>query len=427
VNRQLVALLVGPEPSASIREIAIAARDAYELVFFADADEIGPDYLRAASSVGRVVAGSRDGWPDAVRHAGVDGVATFSDSEVENLDDVAAHCALPTTAGKVPNRWRKFEQRSLLNSVGASSTPARKVASCADLQRAVQELGAPGLLKPQRAASSRGIVAVTSTTGVDQAWRQRTSGIDYHYERYIPGIEMAPGLAPFVSVDTACHDGKKFHFGFNDKLCLLDGFLETGVVGPTQLDEESIRLTLSAVDAALDALGIDNLLTHSEVRLSPDGPQVIEVNGRLGGFVQGLSRRMTGDDACRAALDVAAGNPPTLAHPDFADQPVSRSTPHAAALMLPLKTGDRDVANRALQVMRATELGSSFEMPAPVSETFRTALAWFTGTDRESVLRSVSDTIRSASQDPVLSAVLDEDWVAQMVPPLGFEPRLNRF
>jgi biotin carboxylase len=61
------------------------------------------------------------------------------------------------------------------------------------------------------------------------------------------------------------------------------------------------------------AIGIDNLATHSEFRLTADGPRLIEVNARLGGFtLSRLGRLALGIDLPLAAADIAMGRAPQL-------------------------------------------------------------------------------------------------------------------
>lgn len=50
-------------------------------------------------------------------------------------------------------------------------------------------------------------------------------------------------------------------------------------------------------------------ITHTEVKLTADGPRLIEVNGRLGGFQSGLGRLAGGLDPVVLAARVALGGP----------------------------------------------------------------------------------------------------------------------
>lgn len=70
---------------------------------------------------------------------------------------------------------------------------------------------------------------------------------------------------------------------------------------------------LSVVTEAHAALGIRTGLTHTELRLTPTGPRVVEVNGRLGGdFIPLLGALATGVDLVAAACDIALGRTPDL-------------------------------------------------------------------------------------------------------------------
>jgi biotin carboxylase len=69
--------------------------------------------------------------------------------------------------------------------------------------------------------------------------------------------------------------------------------------------------------AALGALGLGFGAAHTEIRLGPRGPVVIEVNPRLaGGQIPTLVRLATGIDLVGAAVDAAIGATPPLPPPD---------------------------------------------------------------------------------------------------------------
>ena len=70
-------------------------------------------------------------------------------------------------------------------------------------------------------------------------------------------------------------------------------------------------------EAAIRALGIERGVTHVEVKLTPDGPRLIEVNGRMGGYVGALLRRATGFDLLCAALLSALSLPVPIPEPAF--------------------------------------------------------------------------------------------------------------
>ncbi|MFJ9250964.1 hypothetical protein [Streptomyces sp. NPDC101776] len=64
-------------------------------------------------------------------------------------------------------------------------------------------------------------------------------------------------------------------------------------------------------------------LAHTEIRLTPDGPVIIEVNGRLADdFVPHLAKPVTGLDGAIIATRVACGEPPLV------ERAVRRSAAH---------------------------------------------------------------------------------------------------
>ena len=62
-------------------------------------------------------------------------------------------------------------------------------------------------------------------------------------------------------------------------------------------------------ESGIRALGIRCGLVHTEIKLTPTGPRIIEVNGRLAGDIGRLMRRASDTDPVRLALELAIGLP----------------------------------------------------------------------------------------------------------------------
>ena len=70
---------------------------------------------------------------------------------------------------------------------------------------------------------------------------------------------------------------------------------------------------LRVVRDAHAAIGLADGMTHTELKLTPAGPKIVEVNGRLGGdLIPYIGMRATGIDPGMAAAAVACGQPPDL-------------------------------------------------------------------------------------------------------------------
>ncbi len=83
---------------------------------------------------------------------------------------------------------------------------------------------------------------------------------------------------------------------------------------PHPLDaEESSRVLELSVSAAL-ALGVRWGALHTEIKLTPEGPRVIEVNGRIaGGGIDSIFTKTRGYSLTGLAVEVALGRPVDLA------------------------------------------------------------------------------------------------------------------
>ena len=96
-------------------------------------------------------------------------------------------------------------------------------------------------------------------------------------------------------------------------------FVETGHDFPAQGPH---RRGGRAAVAALAALGLGWGAAHTELRVSPSGPVVIEVNPRLaGGMIPALIEAATGDDLVDAVIARCIGEPPGAARPRRAARP----------------------------------------------------------------------------------------------------------
>ncbi|MCC5335134.1 ATP-grasp domain-containing protein, partial [Staphylococcus aureus] len=66
---------------------------------------------------------------------------------------------------------------------------------------------------------------------------------------------------------------------------LVSPFRESGYIIPTSLEQEKVSEIESVATEALKALGVNNIVTHTEIKFTSEGPKIIEINGRPGGTV----------------------------------------------------------------------------------------------------------------------------------------------
>ena len=117
------------------------------------------------------------------------------------------------------------------------------------------------------------------------------------------------GFANFVSVESVVEGGRVEHAAISARTPFRWPFRETGYFTPSALSPELAgRRTASRVATAARALGVDIGCLHTEIKLTDDGPVVIEVNGRPGGGMSEMLERASGFSILRAALRLAVGD-----------------------------------------------------------------------------------------------------------------------
>ncbi|WP_406362483.1 ATP-grasp domain-containing protein [Streptomyces sp. NBC_00715] len=322
-----------------------------------------------------------------------DAVLTYSERRLGTTAELAARLGLPFhDARTVRLLTDKYEQRRRLRERGVDPVRCRLLRTPGDWAPALAAVGLPAVLKPLRGEGSRSTHLVRdAATGAALATRLLTAPASgggeeaLVLEEYLEGVGAGP-FGDHVSVESAVLDGRVTHWATTGKFPLAPPFREVGHFWPAPVTgaERDAFLTLAA--DAVRALGVRTGITHTEVKLTPDGPRLIEVNGRLGGFQAGLGRLAGGLDPVLLAAEVALGRPlPTTWVPD------DRVT-YARALPTPaeggLLTGVRGVGEvRGLPGVDTYETrvqpGRTVE---PGVATGELAVLWGTADDHDTML-----------------------------------------
>ncbi|MEV5161083.1 pyridoxal-phosphate dependent enzyme [Streptomyces sp. NPDC053728] len=121
--------------------------------------------------------------------------------------------------------------------------------------------------------------------------------------------------APEYSVEMFCADGQAVCLGVTRRTTTaLPHFVETGHFFPAGLPGKAEAELAGCARQALKAIGFELGPAHIEIRLTPQGPVVIEINGRLaGGMIPELVRAATGVDLLDQQLRAVTGRPLALA------------------------------------------------------------------------------------------------------------------
>lgn len=304
---------------ATPMSILAAARGLCEVVFLCDRTlpyvALVLDDLAGLAEVQDITDAPGDpiaGWRLA-------GIVTFSEAQIRRTAGIAHHGGLPyfslAAAVAVTD---KYVQRTLLSRAGLPGPRFRALSGPGDLPAALAEVGLPAVLKPRAGAGSAYTCRVDSLAEATARLSEFPPG-DFVLEDMLTGdpAVAGPGFGDYVSVESAIVAGQVRHVEVTGKFPLAPPFRETGYVVPATLSVPWRHAVLEAAEAAVHALGITVGVTHIEVKLTPSGPRVIEVNGRLGGYVADLVRRARGVDLVRLRLAAALGRPVDLPEPAY--------------------------------------------------------------------------------------------------------------
>ncbi len=245
------------------------------------------------------------------------GVVTYHDEDIVPLAEIAAELGLdfhtPEVAGRLVD---KLLQREAFTRAGLPSPSCWRVPADRD-QAAVAALAArmsfPAVIKPRRGSGGQYTMPVADPEDLARKIAALPPGAGgtagMMVEQYIPSAPPVPGerFADYVSVESLVAFGRISHFAVTGRFPLAEPFRETGFFIPAHLSPEQLGPVLDLATEALRALEVRTGGFHTEIKLTPDGPRVLEVNGRLGGGVPEMLLQASGASLMRLSIRVALG------------------------------------------------------------------------------------------------------------------------
>jgi biotin carboxylase len=304
------------EAAVSPLRIAEASRGTWRTLWLFDRSTGGTDAAQTfLNRIGTVVDITDLDGPDAAAKLAEHeptGITAFGDDDIMRVAQIAHVLALPYASPTVAKRLtNKVAQRQALRAAGLFvpgfwSVDTRQAPH--EVDALVAEARFPVIVKPQRGASSRDTVRAddaqqlrAALSVVDDAW------IVEELLRDSWPRDSRP-IADYVSVESFVTPARTTHAAITGKTPLADPFRETGSFVPAELSDELTRQVFDVATAAIAAMGDAVSAFHTEIKLTPEGPQVIEVNGRLvGGAVPDVIELACGVSAYRLACLNALG------------------------------------------------------------------------------------------------------------------------
>lgn len=289
--------------------------DAAELVWvLVDGDWDDPATRRLLRKFGTVVEispGELDAAADLLREQHVQGVVTFVDDHLVLASNLAQRLSVPYHSPDAAHIiMNKRQQREALAAAGVSGPrfwPLPAELDDEGVRGVASQAHYPAVLKPAYGSGSRGIMRISNA---GELLRSHIPGVDQLLEEHLEDDPSCdPRFASYLSVESVVSQGQVSHVAITGRFPLAEPYRETGNFIPASVDEGRRESILELAGAAIRALAITDAVVHSEIKLTPDGPRLIELNGRLGGRPPFVLEMVTNVNLFQVACRIALGEP----------------------------------------------------------------------------------------------------------------------
>ncbi len=168
----------------------------------------------------------------------------------------------------------------------------------------------PLILKPKDGTSSQGVYRIENYADIvkyiDVTHCYSRNG-EVLIEEFIEG--------PEYSIESITFNGETTIIQYTEKMITpFPHTVEMGHLQPADLTIQQKEMIASVVKSAIQAIGIDNSAAHTEVKLTKDGPKVLEIGARGGGDLISsfLTFGSTGVSMDKAMIQIALNEQPDL-------------------------------------------------------------------------------------------------------------------
>ncbi len=248
----------------------------------------------------------------------VEGLIAFTDTQLPVAAGLAESMGLVGNPLAVVERLNdKVVQRRALAAAGIPVPGFVPIPPGVDASRvvdAVRHLRFPLVVKPSRGDSSREVRRVADLPALVELFETRVSRGERPVEEFIAEEYLAdrppvdPATGTYVSVESIVQNGVPAPLAVTGKFPLVPPFRETGNFMPHPLDTEEVGRVLDLAIESARVLGVRSGALHTEIKLTPEGPRIIEVNGRVaGGGIDALFAKTHDRSMTELAVRVALG------------------------------------------------------------------------------------------------------------------------
>ena len=249
---------------------------------------------------------------DAAKRHRVDGVMTLaSDMPMRCVAAVAKELGIVGISDETA--IKATDKGEMRKALAAHNVPIPKfhvVSSKQEFDEIVPLFTTPFIVKPADNSGSRGVNLLSDDSDPSVAYDYAA---EYSRDGEILVEEFMEGAE--VSVETIAVNGEVNVLQITDKITTgAPYFVETGHTQPSRLDAATKEEIKRVAIAANKAIGIKSGPSHTEIKVTKDGPKIVALGARLGGdcITTHLVPLSTGVDMVECCIKIALGESPDI-------------------------------------------------------------------------------------------------------------------
>ena len=261
---------------------------------------------------------------DSLPHT-IDGVITTYENYILPAAWITDHLnipGLPVSAAEACTD--KFLMRSLFDKAPEKISPAfANVSAEEDVIAFANSHSFPLILKPANLAKSLLVTKNHTLEELIKNYRRSTDLLETTYKKYAPNRTPQLIIEEFLegsihSVDAFIDQAGTpyildqivdYQTGYD--IGYDDNFHYSRIL-PTALSSSDQAALKHCADIGARALGMKNTPAHIEIIMTNDGPRIVEIGARNGGYRERMHSLANGIDITGAAIDVAQGKRPSI-------------------------------------------------------------------------------------------------------------------
>jgi len=312
-NKPLLAIAYSPR-SRPWSEIADAASDLCRLLWIVDESELGPT-ARVLLKLGKVINAEGRSPEELIQRVYAehpDGITCYFDTDLHRTAWLADALGLPGTSVRAVARLNdKFLQREAMEAAGVPIPRFSDVKEEVDddeIRRLCAAVSFPALLKPRNGTMCRDIHLVEDEPELLRILK----AVDHPSEMILEErmADLPPSDAPYadrVSIETIVSRGVFSHLGVTGLFPMMPPFRSSGGFFPADIPSSEVPELFDLATSTIKALGSDFGSFRTEIKLTPQGRKIIEINGRPTGLTPGVVKLASGVPLLQLGMRLALG------------------------------------------------------------------------------------------------------------------------